>query len=347
MAGRAKNSQADGVAALRRFQRGSARIDLNFAKQVLRAEAKAVANLTKHVGPAFLKAAELILKRGANGNGRVVGTGMGKAGLMAQKFCATLASTGTPALFMHPAEAVHGDLGMVTGQDVLIVFSNSGESEEVLRLLPSVKKAGAAVISVTGRPNSALARAANIVLEIGRIEEPCPLRLAPSASTTAMLALADALALCVLKARKFTLEDYARLHPGGALGRKLMQSQDLMRKGERLVLIRETTPVGEALDRMTKARCGAAVVIDARRRLRGIFTDGDFRRLMLSDPAQFRARVGAHMTSPCRSIGAETLVAEAQELMGAKRINVLPVLDRRGRVVGLLDIQDLVSLPVL
>ncbi|MCZ7648588.1 MAG: KpsF/GutQ family sugar-phosphate isomerase [Planctomycetota bacterium] len=335
--------------ALERFQgRGTPRkVDLAFARQVLRAESRAVANLAHLVDGAFREAAELILEKSQHGHGRVVGTGMGKAGMMALKFCATLASTGTPALFMHPAEALHGDLGMVTRRDVLVAFSNSGESEEVVRLLPAVKKVRAAVVAITGAPDSSLGKAADVVLEIGRIVEPCPLRLAPSASTTAMLALGDALALCVLKARGLTVREYARLHPGGALGRKLMLARDLMRGGDRMVLIRTDCPVGAALDRMTKARCGAAMVVDARGKLLGVFTDGDFRRLMLKDPSLFQEDVGRHMTSPCRHILDATLVAEAQELMAEKRINALPVVDRRGKAVGILDIQDLVGWPVL
>jgi arabinose-5-phosphate isomerase len=289
-------------------------VDLAYARQVVAAEARAVAGLRGKIGPSFRAAAQLIHARGGNGRGRVVGTGVGKAGLVAQKVCATLASTGTPALFLHPAEALHGDLGVLTPADVLLAFSNSGESEEIARLLPALRKMRLTIIAVTAQAASTLGRAADVVLEIGRLKEPCPLGLAPSASTTAMLALGDALALAVLKARGFTVQDYARLHPGGALGRKLMRATDLMRRGERLVLVRPQTSVGRTLDRMTKARGGAAVVTDARSRLLGVFTDGDFRRLMVRDPGRFHDPVGRHNTRPSTCLQRDKLVAEAQAL---------------------------------
>jgi arabinose-5-phosphate isomerase len=326
---------------------GTQRIDLQFARRVLASEARAVAGLRSRVGPSFVRAASLLLALGRGTPGRTVTSGVGKAGIVAQKVCATLASTGTPALFMHPAEARHGDLGMLTPHDVLLAFSNSGESEELTQLLPALKKMRVAIIAITGRPSSTLGQAADVVLEIGALPEPCPLGLAPSASTTAMLALGDALALCVLKARGFTAQDYAQLHPGGALGRKLMRAADLMRRGERLPLVRPETAVGVALDRMSKARGGAAVVVDGRGRLLGVFTDGDFRRLMLHNPTHFHSPVREHMTSPCRFTRSETLVAEAQALMAEKHINALPIVDRRNRVVGILDIQDLVGWPTL
>lgn len=322
-------------------------VDLAYARQVIDAEAKAVVGLREHIGEAFQTAVVWILALDLHGRGRVVGSGIGKAGIVGQKVCATLASTGTPALFVHPVEALHGDLGMVTAHDLLLVFSNSGESEEVARLLPALKKIGAKTIAITGRPHSTLGRAADLTLDIGRIEEPCPLRLAPSASTTAMLALGDALALCVLKARGFTIEDYAALHPGGALGRKLMRAKDLMRTGERLALSGPEIKVGEALERMSQSRGGAVVIVDKRGKLTGIFTDGDFRRLMVNEPKRFHDSIGPHMTSPCKFIQDKTLVAEAQELMAQKHINALPVVDKRMKVVGLLDIQDLVGWPVL
>jgi arabinose-5-phosphate isomerase len=327
-------------------------VDLDFARRVLRAEARAVAALVPRVGRAFRGAAELILERtGGPGEGRaggrVVTTGVGKAGIVAQKVGATLASTGSPALFLHPTEALHGDLGMVTARDLVLCFSNSGEGEEWVRLLPPLKKLGAPVVAVTCSARSTLGRAADLVLELGRIHEPCPLGLAPSGSTAALLALGDALALTVLKARRFSAEDYARLHPGGSLGRKLMRALDLMRTGPRLALVAPETTVGEVIAGMTAARGGAAVVVDLRGRLRGIFTDGDFRRLMQRDPKLFHAPIGAHMTSPCRFVREEVLVAEAQALMADRRINALPVVNARGRVTGLLDIQDLVRWPAL
>lgn len=322
-------------------------VDLRYARHVVAVEARAVAALKRTIGAPFRAAAELILERGRQGHGRLVATGVGKAGQIAQKVCATFSSTGTPALYMHPTEALHGDLGMLTARDVVLAFSNSGESDELTHILPAIRKMRVPLIAVTGRALSTLGKASDCVLDIGRIEEPCPLKMAPSATTTAMLALGDALALCVLKARRLTLHDYARLHPGGALGRKLMCARDVMRTGSRLPLVRAGHTVGQALERMSRARGGAVVIADRASKLLGIFTDGDFRRLMMRDPSQFAAPVGEHMTSPCTFIRDEMLVAEAQARMAEKHINALPVVNARGKVVGLLDIQDLVGFPLL
>jgi arabinose-5-phosphate isomerase len=268
---------------------------------------------------------------------------MGKAGLIGQKIVATFASTGTPALFMHPAEAVHGDLGMATSADVALAISNSGETEEILRLLPTFKRIGCRVLALTASRASSLGRSADLVLEIGKLEEPCPLRMAPSASTTALLALGDALALSVLKARGFTREDFARLHPAGSLGRGLRPVTEEMRPPERMVLVPHTVSVRDALTLMGRPpRNGAAVIVDERRRLVGIFTHGDFARLAVSDPASIAEPLGRHMISPCTFVRAEMLVADAQQLMHDRRINALPVVDEAQTVLGILDIQDLV-----
>jgi len=327
--------------------KGPGKIDLKYARHVVAVEARAVANLKRSIDASFRTAAEIILERGRHGHGRLVATGVGKAGQIAQKVCATFSSTGTPALFMHPTEARHGDLGVLTPRDVVLAFSNSGESEELTNILPAIRKMRVPFIAVTGRPDSSVGQAADHVLDIGRIDEPCPLQMAPSASTTAMLALGDALALCVLKARRLTIHDYARLHPGGALGRKLMRARDVMRTAKRMAQAGARDTVGQALERMSRAVVGAVVIVDRRSKLVGIFTDGDFRRLMVKDHSLFKAPVGEHMTSPCMSIRDETLVAEAQALMAERHINALPVVDARGKVVGLLDIQDLVGFPVL
>ena len=315
--------------------------DPDYARAVLRAEARAIASLEERIGPEFLEAASLILKLGSAG--RVVLTGMGKAGLIGQKIAATFASTGTPALFMHPAEAVHGDLGMATRQDVALAISNSGETEELLRLLPTLKRIGCKIVAITASRESSLGRAADVALEIGRIEEPCPLRMAPSASTTAMLAMGDALALSVLKARGFSREDFAKLHPAGSLGRGLLHVVDAMRATDRMVLLSEHVTVGEALAAMARPpRNGAAVIADADGRLRGIFTHGDFARLALQNPHVITQPLGMHMTSPCKCVRGDTLVVDAQQLMHEKRVNALPVVDNDRLVLGLLDIQDLV-----
>jgi arabinose-5-phosphate isomerase len=331
------NQRSDGCGAAR-----AKGIDLAYAREVVRREAAAAASLEARLGSEFEAAAAAVL--GLEAAGRLVVTGMGKAGIIGQKIAATFASTGTPALFMHPAEAVHGDLGMVTSRDVVLALSNSGETEELLRLLPTLKHIRCRIVALTASRESALGRAADLVLEIGQIEEPCPLRMAPSASTVAMLAMGDALALAVLKARGFTQEDYALLHPAGALGRRLLKVVDAMRKEERMVRVTADTSVAEALALMARPpRNGAAVIADGHGRLAGIFTHGDFARLVLKNPETLREPIGKHMTSPCKHIHAESLVADAQEVMHRSRINALPVVDDTMQVLGLLDIQDLVS----
>jgi len=319
----------------------SASVDLDYAREVIRCEARAVASLEKRISADFSTAASAILSLSAAG--RVVVAGMGKAGVIAQKIAATFASTGTPALFMHPAEAVHGDLGMVTAQDIVLAISNSGETEELLRLLPTLKHIRCRLIAISSSRDSSLGRAADVVLEIGRLEEPCPLRMAPSASTTAMLAMGDALALAVLKARGFTQEDFAKLHPAGSLGKKMMRVVDAMRRDDRMVEVTEDVTVGQALALMARPpRNGAAIIVDNAGRLRGIFTHGDFGRLVLTRPQTISDPIGQHMTSPCKSIQSDALVVDAQQLMHASRINALPVIDKQRKVLGLLDIQDLV-----
>jgi arabinose-5-phosphate isomerase len=316
-------------------------IDLDYARAVVRSEAKAVASLEARIGAEFERAAGFILK--LSGAGRLVVTGMGKAGIVGQKIAATFASTGTPALFMHPAEAVHGDLGMVAALDVVLAVSNSGETEELLRLLPTLKRIHCKIIAITASRASQLGEAADEVLEIGKLDEPCPLRMAPSATTAAMLAMGDALALSVLKARGLTQDDYALLHPGGSLGRKLMKVVDAMRKGERMVKVSPDVTVAEALSQMAKPpRNGAAIVVDASGKLQGVFTHGDFGRLVLKSPQTINETVGKHMTSPCKSINSDSLVADAQQIMHDSRINALPVIDKQRVVLGILDIQDLV-----
>jgi len=317
-------------------------VELDYAREVIRREAGAVASLETRIGSAFQAAAAQVLS--LSGSGRLVVTGMGKAGIIGQKIAATFASTGTPALFMHPAEAVHGDLGMVTAQDVVLAISNSGETEELLRLLPTLKHIRCRIVALTGSDNSPLGRQADVVLAIGCIEEPCPLRMAPSASTAAMLAMGDALALAVLKARGFTQEDYAKLHPAGALGRKLMKTVEAMRKDERMVKVGPEVTVAQTLALLARPpRNGAAVIVDPAGRLRGVFTHGDFARLVLVSPAKVHDPVGTHMTSPCKFVRGTALVQEAQRLMHESRINALPVVDEDMLVLGLLDIQDLVT----
>ena len=319
-------------------------------ERVLRAEAEALARLAgtaRAQGDAIAAACALIHERCGDGRpGRLVATGVGKAGLIARKVSATFASTGTPSFFLHPAEARHGDLGMVQAADVVLAFSNSGASEEIIALLPSLSHTGAELIAVVGDAGSPLGRHARVALGIGVVTEACPLGLAPSTSTTAMLAMGDALALTVLERRQFTPERYARFHPGGALGRKLMTCAEAMRTGARLPVAGPGTTVMDAMRAITRARAGSVLLIDAGGRLRGIFTDGDLRRRLMeaTDPALIlAAAVDTVATIPCRSIRAAELVQAALRLCAEKKINELPVVDDDGRLVGLLDVQDLVD----
>ncbi len=314
---------------------------LEFGKEVIRAEARAVSNLLERLDDAFARAVETIIAC----PGRVVVTGMGKPWLIGQKISATLASTGTPSLSLHPAEAIHGDLGRVTRQDIVLALSNSGESEEIVRLLDPIKKIGATLIAMTGRTDSTLARYAEIVLDIGRIEEACPLGLAPSASTTAMLAYGDALALTVCKARDFDAESYAAFHPGGALGRKLMKVHEVMRTGDRLVCVPKETTVLEILAKITKARSGAACIVADDGSFVGLYIESCLRHRLENDP-KFRIDkepVGKLMIEKPATIAPDRLVSEAVGLILDKHIDDLPVVDANGLAVGLLDAQDLVG----
>jgi arabinose-5-phosphate isomerase len=317
---------------------------------VLRTEAKAVEGLialAEAQADALERACQAIRDQCGDGKaGRLVATGVGKAGLIARKVAATFASTGTPSLFLHPSEARHGDLGMVQANDVVLAFSNSGSSDEIVALLPSLIHIGVPLIAIVGVLDSPLARHATIALSIGKVLEACPLGLSPSTSTTAMLALGDALALTVQRLRQFTREQYARFHPGGALGRKLMTAGEAMRSGERVAAVIGTTPVVDCMRAITQARAGSAVLIDAGGRLRGIFTDGDLRRVLTrgDDPAQVLASaVERYATIPCRFVRAGELLQAALRQCAEKKINELPVVDDAGVLVGLLDVQDLVD----
>ncbi len=311
---------------------------LEWGREVIRLEAETLTRLETQLDERFILAVEQVLSC----QGHVVTSGMGKAGLIAQKVAATLASTGTPSLFVHPAEAMHGDLGMISPGDVAILFSNTGETEELIRLIPYLKDRRVVRLAITGRSDSNLAKGCDVVLEIGLVEEACPLRLAPSSSTTALLAMGDALALAVLKARGFTLEDYGRLHPAGSLGRQLSRVEDLMRTGERCPCVAPSTPIREAVSALSRARGGLACVVDSEGRLLGVFTDGDFRRHWAHDPYIGDQPVGNLMTQPGLAIARGALVRDAVVLMGERHVNALPVLDEAGRLIGLVDIQDLV-----
>ena len=311
---------------------------IKLAKEVLKIEENAIARLRSGIGKDFEKAVQWM----AECKGRVILTGMGKPGFIARKIAATMASTGTPSLYLHPAEAVHGDFGMVTSKDLVIAISQSGESEEIVRLLPLMKKKGVKLIALTSVPESALGRNADIVLDLGVRREACPLNLAPSASTTASLALGDALALALLKVKGFRSEDFAELHPAGSLGRRLLKVGEIMRTGKANPLVGVKTTVREALLKITESRAGSCTIVDARGKLIGVFTDGDLRRHLKSQGERILSRPVVQVaTLNPRFIEKEKLAEEAFHIMESLRIDELPVVDRAKRVVGLVDVQDL------
>ena len=314
------------------------------ARRVLRIEADAVAALGARIGEEFERAVEIILAR----HGRVIVTGVGKSGHIGRKLAATLASTGTPAYFVHAAEAAHGDLGMITPEDVVIALSNSGSSEELLTIVPLVKRQGARLIAMTGKPDSPLAREADAHLDAGVAEEACPLNLAPTASTTAALALGDALAVALLDARGFAAEDFARSHPGGALGRRLLTHVgDVMRPAPAVPRVGSDAPLTQALLAMTAGGMGMTAVVDADEVPVGIFTDGDLRRALEKGCDVRSARVSEVMTRSPRSIAPGALAAEATATMENMRISQLLVLDDAGRLAGALTTHDLMLAKVI
>lgn len=317
---------------------------LRLGRDTLQIEADAVRGLIDRLTPDFADAVRLLLAC----TGRVVVSGIGKSGHIGRKVAATLASTGTPSFFVHPAEASHGDLGMITRDDVLIAFSNSGETGELLSIVPIVKRMGARLISITGNPASNLARLSDVHLN-GAVEtEACPLNLAPTASTTAALALGDALAVAVLDARGFGEEDFARSHPGGALGRKLLTHVcDVMRTGNAVPEVRENTPLAQALMEITRKGMAMTAVVDDAGHAIGVFTDGDLRRL-LETPRDWRVvPIGEVMHANPRTVLQDALAVEAVQIMEANRINQLLVVDGDGRLTGALHIHDLTRAKVI
>jgi arabinose-5-phosphate isomerase len=308
------------------------------ARRVLRIEAAAIAALADRIDGAFARAVELILAS----HGRVIVSGIGKSGHVARKIAATMASTGTPAYFVHAAEAVHGDLGMITREDVLIAISNSGENDELLTVVPLIKRQGGKLIAITGNPGSSLGREADVHLDASVTEEACPLNLAPTASTTAALALGDALAVALLEARGFGAEDFARSHPGGALGRRLLTHvSDVMRSGSDIPVVDTAATLTAALLEMTRAGMGMVIIADAERRAAGIFTDGDLRRAIGRGGDLRNVPVADVMTRNPHAIAPERLAVEAVEMMERYRTFVLPVADADGRLVGALNMHDL------
>jgi len=317
---------------------------LELARRVLAIEADAVRALIGRIDERFQAAVTLILSC----RGRVTVSGIGKSGHIARKVASTLSSTGTPAYFVHPAEAIHGDLGMIRPEDLFIGISHSGESEELLRLVPLLKRQGAKLIAITGKPQSSLAREADVHLDAGVAQEACPLNLAPTASTTAALALGDALAIALLDARGFSSDDFARSHPGGTLGRRLLTHvADVMRRGTEVPAVRESATLKEAVLEMSRGRMGMTGIVDEAGRVKGVFTDGDLRRALEKTTDFNAAAVADVMTVDPRTIHPEALAVEAVQLMERHKVNQLLVVGAGHELVGALNMHDLFRAKVL
>ena len=313
-------------------------------RRVLQTEVAAVTALQDRLGTAFVEACRLL----HDCTGRVVVTGMGKSGHIGNKIAATLASTGTPAFFLHPAEASHGDIGMLTHDDVVIAISNSGETAELMTILPVIKRLGIPLIAMTGRPQSTLGKTAAAVLDVSVSEEACPHNLAPTASTTATLAMGDALAVAILEARGFTEEDFARSHPGGTLGRRLLlHVEDVMRKGDDLPAVEPGTTLSVGLLEMSRKGLGMTTIVDATRHVIGVFTDGDLRRVLDRQADVHATTMSEVMTARPKVARPRMLAAEAVHLMEEHKITALPVVDDDGRLIGALNVHDLLRAGVM
>lgn len=315
------------------------------ARRVIDIEIGALDALRARIDESFVAACTMMLSC----TGRVVVTGMGKSGHVARKIAATLASTGTPAFFVHPGEASHGDLGMITDQDLVLAISNSGETEEILTIVPFLRRQGNPLIAMTGKPQSTLARLADLHLDTSVPAEACPLGLAPTASTTAALVMGDALAIALLEARGFTAEDFARSHPAGSLGRRLLlRIADIMHTGEGIPRVGPEASISDALVEMTRKGLGMTAIVDGDGRLLGVFTDGDLRRTLDDEQIDLRSTpVTRVMTSHPRTIGPERLAVEAARMMEAHKINALLVVDGSGVLLGALNIHDLLRARVV
>ena len=318
---------------------------LSLAKAVIETEADAVRHLTTRIDEAFYQACEFMLHCA----GRIVVTGMGKSGHIGGKIAATLASTGTPAFFVHPGEASHGDLGMITAQDVVLALSNSGETDEILTILPLIKRLGVPLISLTGNSASRLALEADVHLDISVEKEACPLGLAPTSSTTATLVMGDALAVSLLEFRGFTADDFALSHPGGRLGKRLLlHVQDIMHTGESIPMTDINASLSEALVEMSRKGLGMTIIVDADNQVAGVFTDGDLRRVLDHGEVDVRElRITECMTPNCKTIHPDQLAAEALQLMDSKRINALPVVDDQQLLIGAINMHDLLRAGVV
>ena len=312
-----------------------------YAREVLTLEATAVAALVERIDERFARACELILEC-TRRKGRVVVVGIGKSGHVGGKIAATLASTGTPAFFVHPGEASHGDLGMITPEDTVLAISNSGETSEILTILPIIKRMGTTLIALTGNADSTIGKHAAVTLDASVEKEACPLNLSPTASTTAVLAMGDALAVTVLKARQFTREDFARAHPGGQLGRRLLlYVEDLMHKGKEIPIVNEDASLPEALLEMTRKGLGMTGVVDANNKLCGIYTDGDLRRTLNQGTDVYKTSIAEVMNRKPKTIASDVLAAETVAMMRRLRINGLFVVDENQQVIGALNMHDL------
>ncbi len=315
-------------------------MSFSMARKVLLSESKAIKKTADKIGPGFNRIIDLLSKN----KGRIIVTGMGKPGFIAQKVSATLSSTGTPSLYLHPAEALHGDLGRVTKDDVIIAFSNSGETDEVIRLIPIIKRIGARFVSVTGRSRSTLAKNSDHVIDSSVDSEACPMGLAPTTSTTVMLAIGDALAVALLDKKKFKAKDFALYHPAGLLGKRLLlKVEDIMRPKAKIPVTKRDAKVKDVLLKITKMRAGSACIVDKNGKLIGIFTDGDLRRHFDTEGDLFKCKVSEVMTKDPYCIKPAKLAAEALEILRDKKIDEIPVVDNKGKLVGLLDVQDLLK----
>lgn len=314
------------------------------ASQVLAIESQAIAQLIARIDDDFVRACELML----HCQGRIVVLGMGKSGHIGGKIAATLASTGTPAFFVHPAEASHGDMGMIIARDVVLALSNSGETDELLTLLPLIKRLGTPLIALTGNPGSTLASVADVHLDVSVAQEACPLGLAPTSSTTATLAMGDALAVALLEERGFTAEDFARSHPGGRLGRRLLLLIDeVMHTGAQMPCSAPDDLLRDALLEMSRKGLGTTVIVDGDQRVLGVFTDGDLRRTLDRRIDVHSARMVEVMTRHCKTIAPGTLAAEALRMMQQYKVNALPVVNSEGALTGVLNMHDLLRAGVL
>lgn len=314
------------------------------ALAVVDIEARAVTGLVERIDDQFVRACEYMLVC----EGRIVVIGMGKSGHIGSKIAATLASTGTPAFFVHPGEASHGDLGMITTKDVVLAFSNSGETEEIITILPLIKRLGVPLIVCTGNAQSTMAKAADVHINVSVAQEACPLGLAPTASTTASLVMGDALAVALLETRGFTAEDFARSHPGGRLGRRLLLLiRDIMHSGERLPMVGEAATLVDALMEMSRKGLGMTAVVNQQQQLIGVFTDGDLRRTIDKGVDVYQARISDLVSRGCKTVREDELAAEALRLMETYKINALPVVDAKGALVGALNMHDLLRAGVV